>query len=159
GGNASHPDANTLPDDYDVPAFHIMSTENEAMKWDYFVRHYANNDQQARDPKYLETFNGKPVDGVWYPRAGTLGGCTAHSAMIFVAPHNSDWNQIADLTGDDSWRADHMRTYFERIEDCHYRDFDRFLSKIGINPSRHGFGGWLQTEKAEPGAALADKKL
>ena len=28
-----------LPDDYDVPVFHTFSTENEAMKWDYFVRH------------------------------------------------------------------------------------------------------------------------
>ena len=38
--------------------------------------------------------------GVWYPRAGTLGGCTSHNAMIFVYPSNHDWDQIADLTGD-----------------------------------------------------------
>src|SRR5436309_5088914 len=52
GGNPLYPGANTLPDDYDVPAFHIMSTENEAMKWDFFVRHYGDDERQARDPRY-----------------------------------------------------------------------------------------------------------
>src|SRR5271169_1735962 len=68
GGNALHPDENTLPDDYDVPAFHANATENKAMKWDFFVRHYADLAQQQRDPKYVKEF-----DGVLYPRAGTLG--------------------------------------------------------------------------------------
>src|SRR5262249_61421573 len=42
GGDAQDPTGNRLPDDYDVPVFHPMSTENEAMKWDYFVRHYTD---------------------------------------------------------------------------------------------------------------------
>ena len=33
-------DANRLPDDYDVPAFHPFATENEALRWDFYVRHY-----------------------------------------------------------------------------------------------------------------------
>src|SRR5687767_11128045 len=103
-------------DDYDVPAFHAFATENESMRWDFFVRHYTNDAQQQRDPNYLETVNGNRVDGVLYPRAGTLGGCTAHNAMILVCPHDSDWNQLADLTGDRSWRAEEMWKYFERLE-------------------------------------------
>ena len=86
------------------------------------------------------------VDGVLYPRASALGGCTAHNAMIFVAPHNDDWDAIAALTGDDSWRATEMRRYFERIEDCRHRPFWRWLGKLGINPTRHGWRGWLSTE-------------
>ena len=50
GGNALRDD-NCLPEDYDVPAFHACSTENRAIAWDYFVRHYANDGQQRRDPK------------------------------------------------------------------------------------------------------------
>ena len=42
----------------------------------------------------------RPPDGVLYPRAGTLGGCTAHNAMILVYPHNADWDRIAELTGE-----------------------------------------------------------
>ncbi len=41
--------------------------------------------------------------------SSALGGCTAHNAMIFVYPHNEDWDGIAALTGDDSWKAEHMR--------------------------------------------------
>src|SRR5262245_38369726 len=159
GGNPVNPNGNTLPDDYDVPAFHGQATENDAMKWDYFVRHYADTEQQKLDPKYVETFNNRRVDGIWYPRAGTLGGCTAHSAMIIVYPHNSDWNQLADLTGDRSWRAENMRKYFERLENCNHRGFDRLLHKLGLNASRHGWSGWLHTEVAEPGSALKDKAL
>ena len=72
----------------------------------------------ARPELPRATVDGRPVDGVLYPRAGTLGGCTAHNAMILVYPHNADWNQLADLTGDPSWRAEKMRDYFERLEHC-----------------------------------------
>ena len=149
GGNAAYPDAARLPDDYQVPCFHALSTENEAMKWDFFVRHYADETQQRRDSKYVTEERG-----VLYPRAGTLGGCTAHNAMIMVYPHNEDWDRIAELTRDESWRADRMRAYFERLEDCRHRPLARFFGRLGINPSRHGWGGWLSTEKAIPLAAL-----
>jgi len=108
GGDPVQPDANRLPFDYDVPAFHGFASENEAMKWDFFVRHYADINQQRLDPKYFPQFQGKAVDGVLYPRAGTLGGCTAHNAMILVCPNNSDWDHIAEITQDQSWRAERM---------------------------------------------------
>ncbi|MGH8626046.1 MAG: NAD(P)-binding protein, partial [Gammaproteobacteria bacterium] len=41
GGDALDPQGDRLPGDYEVPVFHAMSTENEAMKWDFWVRHYA----------------------------------------------------------------------------------------------------------------------
>jgi choline dehydrogenase len=147
-------------DDYDVPAFHPFATENEQMRWDFFVRHYGDDQRQRRDPSFRDaSATGGHADGVLYPRCGTLGGCTAHNAMILVLPHDSDWNQLADLTGDRSWRAEHMREYFERIEHCDYRPRDRVLAKLGRNPSRHGFDGWLHTERAVPRAALRDRDL
>jgi choline dehydrogenase len=142
------------PADYDVPAFHPFATENPALRWDFFVRHYANREQQRRDPKYVAA-----QDGVWYPRAGTLGGCTAHNALILVCPSNSDWDQIADLTGDPSWRSPAMWKYFQRIEDCRHRPVERFWRTFGINPSRHGWSGWLPTEKAVPEEAIADEQV
>ena len=50
---ALEPDRNRLPFDYDVPAFHAFASENEAMKWDFFVRHFDDDAQQALDPKYV----------------------------------------------------------------------------------------------------------
>ena len=155
GGGADRTNA----DDYDVPAFHPFATENAAMRWDFFVRHYGDAAQQQRDPHYRATWNGQHVDGVLYPRAGALGGCTAHNAMILLCPHDSDWNQLADLTGDRSWRAEHMWAYFQKLENCAYRPRDRVKARLGQNPSRHGFDGWLNTERTVPRAALRDRDL
>lgn len=159
GGDAVDPDNNRLPEDYEVPVFHAISTENEAMKWDFWVRHYGSDELQKKDSKYREEWDGQRVDGVLYPRAGCLGGCTAHNAMITVYPHNDDWDELARLTGDPSWGADSMRTYFEKMENCKHRLPYRWLAKLGINPTRHGFNGWLQTEKAIPKSALGDEEL
>jgi len=160
GTNDYQPGINRLPDDYDVPAFHGFASENDAMRWDFFVRHYASEELQARDPKYVRDYRGEPVNGVLYPRAGTLGGCTAHNAMIFVYPHNADWDGIANLTGDASWNAEAMRHYFMRLENCHHRPIERWLAKVGVNRSRHGWDGWLHVEKAiPPAAALRDHGL
>jgi choline dehydrogenase len=154
GGDPIQPDVNRLPFDYETPAFHAFASENNAMKWDFFVRHYADEAAQRSDPKFVAERNG-----VLYPRAGTLGGCTAHNAMIFVYPQDSDWDYIAESTGDASWRPDAMRRLFERLENCHHRPFFRLLGKLGINPTRHGWRGWLHTEKALPMAALCNKSL
>jgi choline dehydrogenase-like flavoprotein len=140
--------------EYNVPAFHPFATEHEAMRWDFFVHHYSDAEQEKRDPKFVAG-----PGGVWYPRAGTLGGCTSHNAMIFVYPANQDWDQIADLTGDSSWRAEQMRSYLERLEDCRHRPFDRARHKLGINPSRHGYNGWLSIEKSAPADAIRDGNL
>jgi choline dehydrogenase len=68
-----------------VPFFSGFTTEDERIRWDYYIRHYADDEQQRRDPKFYED-----RDGVWYPRAGTLGGCTLHSRMIAITPSETD---------------------------------------------------------------------
>src|SRR5262245_15048554 len=160
GGDPIDPDGHRLPDDYDVPVFHAMASENKAIAWNFWVRHYADTAQQRRDPKYVDEWDGAPVDGILYPRAGTLGGCTAHNALVLLAPHNADWDAIAELTHDRSWTAERMRAYFERIEDCRHRAFPyRWLARLGLNWTRHGWTGWLRTEKEMPKAVLRDKAL
>jgi len=136
---------------YSVPAFHGLASEDPAFSWNFFVRHYENEARQARDSKYRPERKG-----VLYPRAGTLGGCTAHNAMITVYPHNSDWDRIAQLVGDSSWHSENMRKYFERLERCQYvnRPVD-----LKDNPSRHGFDGWLTTSTADPRLAIKDALL
>ncbi len=136
---------------YQIPALHGQATEDENMRWDFFVQHYSNQEQQRRDSKFNEEYQG-----ILYPRAGTLGGCTAHNAMITVYPHNSDWDKIAEITGDSSWTSDKMRKYFERLERCQY--INRPIAD-NENPEKHGFDGWLTTNLANPKIAIADPKL
>ena len=152
GGDPCEKGQHRLPEDYEVPAFHAFASENPAMAWNFHVEHYADPATAARDPK-------RTKDGVLYPRAGTLGGCTAHNAMIFMAAHDSDWDGLAALTGDESWSARAMRKWMRRLEDCRHRPVWRLLSLLGINPSGHGWDGWLRIERFEPQEALRDQAL
>src|SRR5262245_40736632 len=54
GGGPVDPASNRLPADYDVPVFHAQAAENEAMSWEFFVRHYGADALQQRDPKYVK---------------------------------------------------------------------------------------------------------
>src|SRR5882724_4083473 len=98
------------PFNYEVPVFHGLATEDEELRLDHYVRHYAEEERQEKDPKYLvEKAAGR--HGVYYPRARTLGGCTAHYAMIIIRPHDSDWQTICDATGDATWAPEKMNEY------------------------------------------------
>lgn len=150
-----------LPQNYEVPAFHPFASEDPQLSWNFFVDHYADPERQRQDPNWREHWHGRAVggDGILYPRACTLGGCTAHNAMIFVRPDDADWDHIASLTQDPSWSGAHMRRHFRKLENCRHRQLWRWLRWLGINPTGHGFGGWLQTERAIPAAVSTDREL
>ena len=133
---------------YSVPAFNGLATEDEEYRWDYYVRHYSDQEQQEKDPKFVPA-----EDGILYPRASTIGGCTAHNALITVYPSNSDWDRIADLTGDPSWHSDNMRTYYQRLEHCLYIPPDE------LPGTRHGINGWLYTDVANTESNVPDAQL
>jgi choline dehydrogenase-like flavoprotein len=152
GGDPADKSQPRLPEDYDVPAFHAYASENPAMAWNFKVNHYADPAVAARDDK-------REDGGVLYPRASTLGGCTAHNAMIFVAAHDSDWDNLAKLTGDPSWSARAMQHWMRLVEDCRHRPIWRFLRLFGIDPTRHGWNGWLRIERFEPQQAFGDRWL
>lgn len=164
---------------YEVPIFHGLSTEYNECQWDYFVRHYADDAKQSLDQKLVteDPVSHASVDGVWYPRAGALGGCTTHNAMITVTPQNCDWDHIAQLTGDQTWSAEKMNGYFARIENCHYvprpgsaKHILKGLlwSAIALLKLRkdwrdwahgHGFNGWLTTSEADPRLVVKDTEI
>jgi choline dehydrogenase-like flavoprotein len=141
---------------YQVPVFHPMATEEDDMRWSFYVRHYADDAAQRRDTKYVDVADGLRRDGILYPRSGTLGGCTAHNAMIMVCPHDKDWDDIADLTGDPSWRSGRMREHFQRLERCEYVTPPILPA---LDSSRHGFDGWIGTTTANPLLLVQDKDL
>ena len=134
---------------YQVPCFHALSTEEEEMAWNFYVQHYST--REDRDDKYQKQYGG-----VLYPRAGTLGGCTAHNAMITVVPHDADWDFIAKATNDETWHADYMWRYWQRLERCQY--LPKPQPGEG-NPSGHGFNGWLGTSTVPASVAGGDKNV
>lgn len=147
---------------YTVPAYNARVSEDPNLAWNFFVKHYADETRQARDFKTsyrtpsgsiytgLNPPAGSEMLGTLYPRTGTLGGCTAHNALIAVYPHQSDFDRIATLTGDSSWAASNMRKYFAKLEDNHY-----------LLPLQkgHGYDGWLGTQYSPIDIVTSDPKL
>ncbi len=113
---------------YQVPAMHALSTEEASMAWWYFVRHHPNPALDREDSKWTE-------EGILYPRGSALGGSTAVNAMVTVLPSRSDWDRIATLTGDPSWRAQAMDPYYDRVRE------------------------WLGVEIPDPDLGLQDRKI
>lgn len=100
----------------EVAGWLFLAFNDPVMRWDFFVKHHTD---EAITKKYQhltwKTTDGQfyvgtdpppgaEMLGVYYPRAGTLGGCSTHNAMAAALPSDSDWKYIADLTGDKSWR-------------------------------------------------------
>ena len=87
GGDPVDPGGQRLPEDYDVPAFHAFASENDGA-W----RGTSSSGTTRATPASTRTRStGRrgttgSSTACFYPRAGTLGGCTAHNALIFVLP-------------------------------------------------------------------------
>ncbi|CAI6095963.1 unnamed protein product [Clonostachys chloroleuca] len=119
-----------------VPAVNPYASEYNPIRWDYFTPdgdYWAALDLSGQQPP-----EGSVKKGILYPRAGALGGCSVHNALIMVKATDKDWNDIASLTGDSSWSAGNMNGYFKKLEK------NAYLQGI-VNPGSHGFDGWLPT--------------
>jgi choline dehydrogenase-like flavoprotein len=161
-----------------TPGLHAASTEDPALSWEFFVRHYGAADDVApdrKDEKWHEGFSPEKT-GIFYPRAAGVGGCTVHNATITIVGPDSDWDELADFLKDESWASGPMRHHFRQLEKCEYLPaptanpsgwwfsfYDNVRWLIGMDPDhqrgRHGFGGWLHTSIVDVKLALRDKPL
>ena len=71
-----------------------------------------------------------------YPRGKVLGGCSSINGMIYMRGQSRDYDQWAQITGDDHWNWAHSLEIFKRHED-HWR---------GASPL-HGAGGEWRVER------------
>jgi choline dehydrogenase len=94
--------------DYSVPAFSLLASENPAMNWNFFPKHYTKLENHGM--RFV-----KKEQGMLYPRASTVGGCTTHHVMLMLPPQASDWKSMEKLLDDTSWNPVHMKKYFERV--------------------------------------------
>ncbi|KAF1960405.1 alcohol oxidase [Byssothecium circinans] len=112
-----------------VPGYQAVVTQDPKLRWDIFVNHYQDQQRARRDPKYVwetapfdfhvgpDAPEGATPRGILYPRAATLGGSVTHNALIWILPHASDWDNIAILTGDNSWAATSMQKYLAKVQE------------------------------------------
>lgn len=128
-----------------IPAFFGSAQWDESQGWWFYTKNYANETEGAKNSKMVwekpeggywvgkNPPEGSKQLGLWYPRAGTLGGCDTHNGGLTTRPSDWDWDNIAQITGDQSWRHEHMLHYFEGLERNTY---------LPTNSSGHGFSGY-----------------
>ncbi|KND88801.1 Oxygen-dependent choline dehydrogenase [Tolypocladium ophioglossoides CBS 100239] len=128
-----------------ILAFFGEAQFDEEQGWFFYVKHFSNQTQAAKDSKMVwlkpdgeywvgnDPPGGSTQLGLWYPRAGTFGGCDTHNGGVTVYPSEFDWDNIANITTDASWGHDQMRRYFEKLE--------RNLVVAPRAPG-HGFSGY-----------------
>jgi choline dehydrogenase len=138
--------------DYQVPLLTAAAApEDPRLEWEYFVRHYSDLAQQEKDDKMQFATDGTPL-GIFYPRAGTLGGCGSHHFLLAVKPHDSDWDHIAGVTMDSSWSSENMTKYWQQLERNQYGSFM-------VTGPGHGYNGWLGTQVFDPAYILKQDPL
>lgn len=146
-----------------VPVLFPRSTDDHpTTQWNYFVTRSSDPAVEARNAitSYrlpngtIYTGLSPPADavpiGTLYPRAGTLGGCSRHNALVAIRAFDSDWDAVAEATGDTSWNGSTFQRYFEQIEHCDY------LPNAVVG---HGFNGWFWTELTSLVTAVQDLKV
>ncbi|MDP1955941.1 MAG: GMC family oxidoreductase N-terminal domain-containing protein [Polaromonas sp.] len=69
-----------------------------------------------------------------YPRGKTLGGCSSINGMIYMRGQARDYDQWAQLTGDDAWRWDNALPHFMLHED-HYKGASALHGARGTAPA------------------------
>ena len=77
--------------------------------------------------------------GIYYPRGASLGGSGQVNALNWAWAPDHDWDAIAELTGDESWRASKMRQHLINLENCTY---------VPEGTPGHGFEGVVQVSFA-----------
>lgn len=157
-----------------VPAMNIASTEDWSMEWAYYIHKYDDTEIDKRDTKmvynttdgkkwssYNATGNlGTPATsdqipdgaeplGIYYPRTGALGGCSRHNALFSMQPYEMDWDDMVELTGDNSYNSTNMRSYFTRITDVSYEP----------HAADSGTSGWYPLQVTSLITAATDLKI
>lgn len=122
-------------DDYHwihIPVGYLYCIGNPRTDWLY---------QTEADPG----LNGRSLR---YPRGKTLGGCSSINGMIYMRGQTRDYEQWADLTGDDTWRWDQVLPAFRQHEDHWRLDADQIglvseeFRRLHGNKSQGGDGEW-----------------
>ncbi|HVW17911.1 MAG TPA: GMC family oxidoreductase N-terminal domain-containing protein [Solirubrobacteraceae bacterium] len=90
------------------------------------------------------------LDGrrIYLPRGKMVGGCGSINAMIYIRGNRADFDEWAEIAGDDSWSYERILPYFRRSEDYE-----------GGEDMFHGVGGPLAVSFSRSMNPLVDVML
>jgi len=138
GGTAGCVLANRLSADRDVRVLLIEAGAKDDYIWIHIPVGYLYCINNPRTDWLFRTESEPGLNdrSLIYPRGKVLGGSSSINGMIYMRGQARDYDEWAQLSGDDSWRWDNVLPLFKKSED-HYRGGDAF----------HGSGGEWRVEK------------
>ncbi|MBU2288567.1 MAG: GMC family oxidoreductase, partial [Gammaproteobacteria bacterium] len=138
GGTAGALVANRLSADTPVRMLLIEAGRRDDYHWIHIPVGYLYCIGNPRTDWLYQTEPDAGLNGraLRYPRGKTLGGSSSINGMIYMRGQSRDYDQWAELTGDDAWRWSEVLPAFKKHED-HYLGADEM----------HGAGGEWRVEK------------
>jgi choline dehydrogenase len=130
--------ANRLAQDKGVSVLLLEAGRKDDYIWIHIPVGYLYCINNPRTDWLFRTESDPGLNGraLIYPRGKVLGGCSSINGMIYMRGQARDYDQWAELTGDDSWRWQNVLPVFRKSEDYH-KGADAF----------HGAGGEWRVEK------------
>ena len=138
GGAAGCVLANRLSADPSVSVLLLEAGNDEKWIWTRIPVGYLYCINNPRTDWCYKTVPEKGLNGrsIIYARGKGLGGSTLINAMLYLRGQARDYNEWAELTGDESWNWDSVKPVFKSVED----------SWRGGN-DHHGSGGEWRVEQ------------
>ncbi|MGB0713519.1 MAG: GMC family oxidoreductase [Gammaproteobacteria bacterium] len=130
--------ANRLSADPDVSVLLLEAGNDERWIWTRIPVGYLYCINNPRTDWCYKTVEEPGLNGrsIIYARGKGLGGSTLINAMLYLRGQVRDYNEWAEMAGDESWRWDEVFPLFKEIED----------SWRGANKN-HGAGGQWRVEQ------------
>lgn len=123
-----------------TPVFHAKASDDPLLNWSYFVKQYGEGGPNHPSDKMNSKYQANE-QGIYYPRASGIGGCTRVNALISLYPDIQDWQNFSRIfPGISPFTPEAMHGVFKRMQD---------LKK----------GGWLKLSQASPLTLIKDRFL
>lgn len=147
GGTAGALLCNRLSADRNVRVLLIEAGRKDDYHWIHIPVGYLHCIGNPRTDWLYQTEADAGLNGrsLRYPRGKTLGGCSSINGMIYMRGQARDYQQWAQLTGDDAWSWDNVLPAFKRHE-SHWR-LDEDQPADPTFAALHGGKGEWRVEK------------
>ena len=148
--------ANRLSEDKNNRVLLIEAGGNDNYHWIHIPVGYLYCIGNPRTDWLYQTEPDAGLNGrtLRYPRGKVLGGCSSINGMIYMRGHDRDYDQWAQLVGDEDWTWDNCLPDFKKHEN-HYR-FGEEQTSDKFKKLHGGQGEWRVEKQRLKWAILDD---
>ncbi|KAH8805248.1 glucose-methanol-choline oxidoreductase, partial [Xylogone sp. PMI_703] len=122
-----------------IEAGNHIDAEQYGNPWQKFM----NFMTPGLDHGYTQTLKNCGLPPMPYARGKGLGGSSLINFSVYTRGASADYDNWAELLGDDFWRWDHAKERFKQIETLHDNTPEQYKRYHSPDPKDHGYSGPL----------------